>query len=202
MKITPQQIKKKYKKLPSDIKEVMFSVSTSDVTQEIGKKYNLHIDKMGELSDEIGLVMFGFTRPPDFIKNIRKRLEVDNNTAQEIARKVNEKIFKPIKSSLMGVHGVKNDTPVEQVEDEPLKREEVLKEIEDEPEVQKIEGIYDSSPKSADDATSDTKNIIEEKLSESFRMPKTETEYKDKETPNTTSSGYKEVDPYREPPVE
>ncbi len=241
MKHTIEQLKKAEDSLPKDIKEAISSTDFIYTVQDISKKYNLHIDKMGELSDEISLVMLGFTHPADFTKNIKNRLSVDENTAHEITKEVNEKIFKPIKESLMEIHKKKDSSiaeqmgneVVEQNNEEELDRKKILEEIEDTPKhqplsetpTQKIntkdketfkQGEQTSEPTSPVEMPVDTpknnegisentnenktKDIVEEKLSQPFKIQKSETEHKAKETPSaTTDGGYKDVDPYHEP---
>ena len=99
-------------KLPSDLKTAIYSADSSTAIENISKKYGLHIDQMGKLAEETGLVMLGVTHPKDFISNLAGRLGVDQLTAKSIARDVNEQIFKKVRESLMKIHGLA-ETPAE-----------------------------------------------------------------------------------------
>src|SRR3989338_6526387 len=99
-------------KLPSDLKTAIYSADSSTAIENISKKYGLHIDQMGKLAEETGLVMLGVTHPKDFISNLAKRLQVDQITAKSVARDVNEQIFKKVRESLMKIHGL-GETPAE-----------------------------------------------------------------------------------------
>jgi ribosomal protein L12E/L44/L45/RPP1/RPP2 len=93
--------------LPEDVKEAINSVDSLDVILGIEKKYKLHFDQTGQLSDEILMLTIGITPPQQFISNIQKRMGVSKEVAQEIGAEVNEKIFKPIRDSLKQIHNIK-----------------------------------------------------------------------------------------------
>ena len=95
MTITREQLEEKYKGLPQDVKDVVFSADVEDEVGQIGKKYELHIDQMGELMEEVELVMLGITHYSNFIPNIGERLGIsDKEKIRNIADEVNEKLFR------------------------------------------------------------------------------------------------------------
>ena len=106
MPYTYEELSEKIEKLPEDVKEAIFGVETSQTLQEIGKKHTLHVDKLGELVNEVGLVMVGITHPKDFIPNLVKRLQVDQLTARNIAEDINKQIFQKVRESLKKIHGL------------------------------------------------------------------------------------------------
>src|SRR3989344_498601 len=110
MRLIGDDFEKKLKSLPQDIQDAFFSDSVSQAILDIGKKYGLSIDKVGELGDEISDIMFGITPTGDFIKNLSERLGVDKEKARVIAEDVNQKIFQPIKASMRKVHGLPADS--------------------------------------------------------------------------------------------
>src|SRR3972149_1025041 len=77
-----------YDNLPEDLKDSIFSVDTTSVVNEIGRKYGLAIDKIGDLANETGMVMLGVTHPNEFIGNLADRLEVDKEKARAIAKEI------------------------------------------------------------------------------------------------------------------
>lgn len=104
MKYTQDQIRQKLESLPKDIKDAISSVDTTTKLVEIADKYKLHTDKMGMLVDETGLVMLGFTRPDDFVGNLKDRLEISRSMAESIVREINEQVFLKIRYSLKKIH--------------------------------------------------------------------------------------------------
>ena len=104
MKFTPEQIKEKYDSLPEDIKKAVTSVDTTDALIEIGEKYKLHVDKMGELLDETTLVMVGLESTKNFVNEIRNRLEISQDLAENIVKDVNNKILLKVRESLKKIY--------------------------------------------------------------------------------------------------
>ena len=129
-------------KLPSDLKTAIYSADSSTAIENISKKYGLHIDQMGKLAEETGLVMLGVTHPKDFISNLAGRLGVDQLTAKSIARDVNEQIFKKVRESLMKIHGL-GETPAETPKTE---KPEVKVEIKMEPKPLEIRPVPPAQP--------------------------------------------------------
>ena len=99
-----EQLYEIYRGLPEEIQDVMASMNSTYTIRTIGQKYGLHIDKIGELSDEIGLTMLGLTKSDDFLSHLKNRLQLDQATAEQITREVNGQIFLPIRESLMKLH--------------------------------------------------------------------------------------------------
>ena len=100
---------KLFQKLPKDVREAMGSVATSEAIENISKKYRLMINKMGRISEEVGYVMLGATHPRDFVSNLAKKLEIDQETARKIAEDINQQIFAKVRESLKQIHGVSTE---------------------------------------------------------------------------------------------
>jgi hypothetical protein len=107
---TNKTVSEIYNALPLDVQTAMSSVDTIGKMQSIGQKHELHIDQIGELGKETGLVMLGLTHPSAYVKNLTERLNLDRGKATEIARDVNEQIFKPIRESLKRIHSMEGDS--------------------------------------------------------------------------------------------
>lgn len=201
-----KKFREKYIKLPERIKDVYSSFNTTKILQDIGTQHGLHVDQIGELVDETGLVMLGVTHPRDYVGNIVKKLKIDKEKASAVARDVNENVFKPIREELKKLHGVQETEEVQSskflprrqagkvqnFEEEKLDREQILKEIENDE-----SGLGGDLPK--------RQEKIEKKLHITYLEPKkpnvTYLEPKnvtmlDAQTP---SKKYKGQDPYREP---
>lgn len=172
-----EQLREKFNKLPSDIQEAIASVETADVIRNVSHKYGLHIDQMGELADETGLLMLGLTKPQDYVDNLFHRLKTTYPKCKDIARDINEEIFKPIKESLMKVHNpIAEETTggltVSSVDSSAIKQDDQIEE----------------------------KSIFEEKMSNMFRSPQEKVPLeKTKDKPDAPPEPPKHVDPYREP---
>lgn len=110
-KYTNEELFERYRGLPKDVQDAILSVDTAEIIREIGEKYKLMIDKIGELADETGLVMLGFTHPSQYVSHLAERLEMDKAIAKEIAEEINSKVFFPIRENLKKIHGVEPEEP-------------------------------------------------------------------------------------------
>lgn len=97
---TLEQLEERYNQLPEAVKEAMYAVETADKIMAIGKKYNLHIDQIGLLAEETGLVMLGLTPYYQFMDNIQKKLGVNRAASENITLDINTEIFLPIREFL------------------------------------------------------------------------------------------------------
>jgi hypothetical protein len=104
MAYTDEEFDKVFDTLPEDVKEAMTAVNTINIMMGLKTKYNLHIDQLGELSAEVGTLMLGATHPQEFIGKVETGLRIPRETAKLIATEVNEKIFRPVRESLMQIH--------------------------------------------------------------------------------------------------
>ena len=100
---TQQEIQDQFDRLPTEIQDAINASDLPDKISGIGKKYALHTDQLGELVDEIGLVILGLRRSSDFIGDIISRLSINSKDANAIAGDVNTVIFSTIKTHIQNV---------------------------------------------------------------------------------------------------
>ena len=195
---TDQQIAQMYDNLPEDLKDSIFSVDTTSVVNEIGRKYGLAIDKIGDLANETGMVMLGVTHPNEFIGNLADRLDVDKEKARAIAQEINEQIFKKVRDSLRKIHNIREEE--ERGGGETLKsetnREDILKEIEKD----------HSQENLVPDIMKGNANPFEEKMKEGVLIAPVEEKHYIEESAKTAllpepekPKKYQGFDPYKEP---
>lgn len=106
MQYTTKQLQEKYKSLPEDLKDAIWSAESAATIQSIGKKYGLNVEQTGKLASETGLVLLGLTHPKNYIKILSATITVDMDTARKIAEEVNNGIFSKIKEYLKKLHGI------------------------------------------------------------------------------------------------
>src|SRR3989344_1961759 len=94
-----------------NVQKAVASVEVTKQIQTIGQKHQLHVDTVGALLDETQRVMKGGTHPKDYIRNLTKRLSVQDAKAKEIAVDINEQIFRPVRESLKKIHKIGEDGP-------------------------------------------------------------------------------------------
>lgn len=128
-----------YQKLPQDLQEAYFSVELDEVIIAIGKKYNLAMDKIGELASETGLVITGLTTINDFVPNLLQRLGVSKELATEIAQNVSEQVFAKVRESMKKVHSAHGgDQSLLEVKEAPQaeKKDDVLRHLDEDAEIE------------------------------------------------------------------
>lgn len=186
---TNNEIQQKFKDLPQDLRDAIFSVDTADIIQAIAKRHGLSIDKMGELADEVGLLILGATHPKDFVSHLEKKLDVDVEKVKKIAEEVNTQIFAKIKESLKKMHAME--------EEEIIKKEETVVQT-PEPETPTPEPIIPTTQPPVSSPQPPVSSPFEEKLKE--KVFKTESPIKKEVEEAKKERRYPaEADPYREP---
>lgn len=100
MPYTKQQLEAQYEKLPSVLKDALFSADVAEKMFEIGKKHGLTLEKTGFAAEETGFVILGLLPPRAFATSLSKRLDITADKAQAIASDINHQIFFPLREIL------------------------------------------------------------------------------------------------------
>ncbi|MGC9605362.1 MAG: hypothetical protein ABSF56_01205 [Minisyncoccia bacterium] len=123
MNMNPQEVPETIKRLADDPK-------IYDAIEKIGDKFDLHIDQIGDLDAEVRRVILGISKPTEFIKNIAKLLEIDQDKGGRIAEEINKDVIQSIRSELQSQtsdnRAADNLSPIEraggfEIEREPAK---------------------------------------------------------------------------------
>lgn len=101
-----EELEERYKKLPSVLKDAMFSPEVAEKMFEIGKKNGLTIEKTGFMAEETGFIILGLTQPREFVKILSDRLDTDRDTASKIASDINHAILFPLRETLKSAHDI------------------------------------------------------------------------------------------------
>ncbi len=173
MQNTPEQIKQRFEALPKDIKEAISSVDTTSTIVDIGEKYKLHIDQIGELVDETGLIMLGFSKSNQFVSNIEKRLGISRNEANDLVREINDKILIKIRESMRESVDKKEgeDIQKENLEVKTEDREKILREIEYPEEIKEVTPSSETTTEKEP-----LQEVVVEKTEEKEILPEIKTE--------------------------
>lgn len=115
------KLKEYLAKIPQDIKDIMYSLDYQKLLEEIVKKNNLMIDQAGNLEVETTLVLAGLSPLRDYIDGLEKALEIPREKAEEIAKDVDNFIFKNIRKSLQEIND--EDDQAEYVIEQKIKTE-------------------------------------------------------------------------------
>lgn len=86
--------------LPKEMQEAISAPDIVEKIRTIGKRHNLMIDQVGELIDEVGLVLLGLAKGASFVSDISARLLINSQEAQTIANDVNNEVFSSVKAHM------------------------------------------------------------------------------------------------------
>lgn len=100
MDYTEEQLNQAFERLPEDIQSAIADAATEKRVAAIGERHNLHVDQIGKLADETGLVMLGLDHPDKFVSNLIKRLGVSPAEAETIAGEINAEVFAGLRQSI------------------------------------------------------------------------------------------------------
>ncbi|MEK7567648.1 MAG: hypothetical protein AAB513_01875 [Patescibacteria group bacterium] len=104
MHYSPDELQRKFDSLPEELREAITSVDFAKSLQEIGKTSGLHLDQLDQLFEEVGFVLLGMTHPSEFGRKIGVLFNLPEVARNSLVKEVDEKIFKPIRTSLMSLH--------------------------------------------------------------------------------------------------
>lgn len=123
-----EEINKKIAELPGFVRGMVFDPAVGMKVQEIGKKYNLHIDRFDDLLYIVRLALIGLIDEQTIHAEIAETLEVDADTAKKISIDIGGQITAPILLKLREEQQKKQETEVEEMTDEEI--ETLLEEAE------------------------------------------------------------------------
>ncbi len=204
MEYTKKELYERFENLPDDVQEAFLSVDTYKTIKKIVDKFKLHIDQSGILSEEIGLVMLGVTRPENFLSVLEKKLNIPLETAGEIVKEINTTIFFPIRASLEEINNggvprysperpslVENFSPIGQVSEKNIYHPETPLQNSTNNAIIINREVKDNPPRS-------DRQVFDEKMGKLFRVPKEEVDLGlGNNTPNSPKNTI--TDPYKEP---
>lgn len=98
--IKPEQLKEAFQKVPEEIQKIFSEDFYGNTLAEITRKYQLHIDQSGILSNEISAVILGLISRQSFASDLRKNLGISEDTANLIIYDLNHQIFSKVKEQI------------------------------------------------------------------------------------------------------
>ncbi len=104
-KVSQKDMVRQFEKLPLQLKTALRSVDSAKKVVDIGRKYALHMDKLGELGAETGMVILGFTHPGQFLSRLTRRLGLPEEKVRPIAQEINTEVFLKIREALKQING-------------------------------------------------------------------------------------------------
>jgi hypothetical protein len=201
---TKKLIEERVKLLPPEIQAVVLEGSWLGALEDIRKKHELRVDQAGELQTETFLVLLGLTKPADYVHEIQARLNLVGNKAGEIAEDAEKLIFRPLITKLEEVYSRNEETAIAPEETQVLNNTGI--EIETEaplagsalpPSAVNRETLLEEVENPLLIPNPENKNIIASKLTQTFTIPKKDTDQSLGGAP-VSPPLKKSGDPYRE----
>ncbi|MBP9701653.1 MAG: hypothetical protein KBD47_01570 [Candidatus Pacebacteria bacterium] len=117
-------LKQKINELPTAYRKALGAIDLPKRLLKIRDLEELSIDQISEIEVEIILSILGLRSPEDFVEEIQKKLEVDEDKAISITDTVNNEIFLPLRSIIQQGAAIEPEHRLETPD-------EILKHIED-----------------------------------------------------------------------
>lgn len=179
MNIDKNQIRQASNSLPETIREILDSDETATAIREIGEKYHLHLDQIGNLATVTRLYIMGLITSADFDNTLIKETGISTDVANLVTYDLNQKIFLKIRVALRRTAEKKDMTTLEK-------------------EGARTDAAAEESPLTTERPAQD---LFAQKMSSDFGLSREKIELKTTEaSPEpTTVNVPPRKDPYREP---
>ncbi|MFA5023290.1 MAG: hypothetical protein WC385_02085 [Candidatus Paceibacterota bacterium] len=114
-----QEVSERLSQLPESFQDFLASPACVKALISISKKYNLHVDQTGKLSDQAVYTIIGLEKLSDFKTRITNELGIPEDIANLITYDINQQIFSKIRKELeelsRGIKTPAENSPGEQV---------------------------------------------------------------------------------------
>lgn len=111
-KYTREQFWKLYKKLPQELKDVIFAEETGNDINSICKKNGI-LKNLKQIVEFVGQVLIGILPPDEFQKTIEEELGLKKDIAKKVTQEINRFVFYPVKRSLEELYSVEIISPAQ-----------------------------------------------------------------------------------------
>lgn len=172
MKIDVEKIEEAYAQLPENLQDFLDSKEAAVTINDIGKKYSLHIDQLGQLAIVVRAILSGVVSRQNSLNQLREETGLPEDTLNLIIYDLNQQIFSKIREQLQ-----------QRPQEMPTMSAPPAKEVQ------------------TPTPTSSPQQTFQEKMGGISNVPKQEVEVETKTGDNETKEVEKKParDPYREP---
>ena len=102
--ITTEQARNRFVSLSANLQDVFFSLQTAEIIDQIATQNHISEDKSYAVASVAGWVLLGFMHPEDVSKELQEEIKIPSQTADEISRLLNTKIFSRFQDDLQNVY--------------------------------------------------------------------------------------------------
>ncbi|OGG67664.1 hypothetical protein A3H77_00220 [Candidatus Kaiserbacteria bacterium RIFCSPLOWO2_02_FULL_56_11] len=101
-KPSQDQVVNAFNRLPEAIREYLSGPETGKVMTEIQKKYNLHVDTAGKVSECTGYLLLGLMSPAEMSSTLVTDAALQEEGVRQLMSEINQKIFVPLQARMRG----------------------------------------------------------------------------------------------------
>lgn len=113
-----RKIEERMREIPAPLAEAIRNSGWENIVFEIGRRYSLHVDDIGEIQNELILVLTGITHPDEFRSILINEIGIPSDKTDLIINDINEKINEKIKDFLKNhLDEEEKEEPVESQEE-------------------------------------------------------------------------------------
>lgn len=192
-----KKIEERLAELPESLSLAIKESNWERAVFDIGNKYNLHIDDIGILQNELILVLTGIVHPDEFKKVLTDELGLDVDKSESIISDINEIVNQKIKDKIKKILEEK-ESSINEFEKDTLKNAGVgIGEEEDlpvEPQQEK-----NTSDKKEEEEFVEIPDGLEKEESETGSNSNLNTSIFKTKTSTVEDKNEIKIDPYREP---
>ncbi len=104
LNLTNEDLTRRWDEIPQSLREELCSEVNADFIRKTCETEHLPEEKIYDIMGVAAFVHLGFLHPGDFAEEIAERLQINRQTADLIAKAINERIFAPIKKELDDIY--------------------------------------------------------------------------------------------------
>jgi hypothetical protein len=91
--------------LPDDVREIVESKEWRKTVYDLGRKYALKIDELGQLEQEVYYTMIGLVPSSEFISNLVNHVHLNRDVAASLSHEIDSEVFEKIRDFIMDMDG-------------------------------------------------------------------------------------------------
>jgi hypothetical protein len=95
-----RRLQERLERLPHVVQDAIKSSEIEKHLQELANVHKLHLDQWELLENEVKLTLLGFQPTENLAQNIKKEVQVDDETAETLAKDISRLVFEPIRQEL------------------------------------------------------------------------------------------------------
>ncbi len=98
-----KKIEERMKQLPSVLAKAIKASNWESIVFDIGRRHSLHVDDIGDLQNELILVLTGIVHPDEFRHIVISEIGIPEDKADVIIEEINDQVNEKIKNELKSI---------------------------------------------------------------------------------------------------